>query len=335
MTRPPRPLPLTAAVAAATVALLLAPSAALAVPAAADAPAIAWTVETVDGANGTARPNFSYAADPGTVIADTMRVTNTGTTPLDLAVYAADAFTTPSGNIDLDTAATPADDAGAWVTAAPARLVLAPGQQGDVAFTVAVPADAAPGDHSAGLITSFRGADAGAAIDVDRRLGSRITVRVSGELAPSVAVSDVATSYTPSWNPFEPGTLTLSYRMSNTGNTLVAGRDDSSASGLFGMVGLTVPAVALAEVIPGSTIDVVREIPVAPWGWVSGTITVNPEAVGLGAQDIAAVTQDYGVLAVPWTLLVVLAVLAGAAVAAWLLLRRRRAAAPPMPPVAP
>jgi hypothetical protein len=332
MPRSPR-TPLLAALAASVALAVLVPvgAAVAATPiamehvAAVDAPAIAWTVETVDGPNGARRPNFTYTVDPGTVIADTMRVTNTGTTSLDLAVYAADAFTTPSGNIDLNTADAPSVDAGTWVAADTPQLTLAPGAQADIGFTITVPPDAAPGDHSAGLITSFRGGSDGATIDVDRRLGTRVTVRVAGELTPAVDVDDVSAAYTSSWNPFEPGVLVLSYRLTNAGNTLVTGGDESTASGPLGAFGIAVDRLALPEVIPGSTVDVRREVAIAPWGWITGEVVLHPEAVGLGAQDLAAVTVPYTVAAVPWTLLIAFAAIAAIAVTVWLVVRRRAA----------
>lgn len=325
MPRSPR-IRLVAAVTASVTLSLLAPAAVVAAQpvAAAEAPAIAWTVETVDSAHGAGRPNFTYVVDPGATLADTMRVTNTGTSPLELAVYAADAYTTPTGNIDLTTADAPSVDAGTWVTADTGQLSLAPGAQADIGFTITVPADATPGDHSAGLITSFRGGAGGETIDVDRRLGTRVTVRVSGELTPAVDVQDVATSYRPSWNPFEPGTLVLSYRLENAGNTLVTGTDGSTAAGPFGAFAAAAGPMTLAEVIPGSTVDVSREIAIAPWGWITGSVIVHPEAIGIGAQSLTPVAVPYSVAAVPWTLLIAFVAIAGIVVAVWLVVRRRR-----------
>ncbi|MGP3533405.1 WxL protein peptidoglycan domain-containing protein [Microbacterium sp. RD1] len=322
MSRPFPFIPL-GVVAAAAAVLSPAGMALAATGAAADPPAVAWTVETGDGSQGEDRPNFAYVAEPGDVFADTMRVTNTGTSPLALAVYSADAFTTPSGMIDLRTAEEPPEDAGAWITADTAQLDLAPGAQADIAFTVAVPGDAAPGDHSAGLITSFRGGAQAASIDVDRRLGTRVTVRVAGELAPAVEVHDVRAGYAPSWNPFEPGTLVLDYRMTNVGNTLATATDGSTAAGPFGAFAAAPGPLALPEVIPRSTVDVHREIPIAPWGWLSGEVVVHPEAVGIGMQTLAAVAVPYTVIALPWTLLLVFVVLVGVTAAVWLITRRR------------
>lgn len=317
-----RRLPLFAAAVAASLFLPLGHAAA-----ADDTPAIAWTVETVDGVHGADRANFSYVADPGASYTDVMRVTNTGTTLLDLEVYAADAFTTPTGNIDLNTSESPSVDAGTWVEVDTPQLSLGPGAQADVGFTVTVPADATPGDHSAGLITSFRGGGT-ATVDVDRRLATRITVRVAGELAPAVEVTDVEANYRASWNPFEPGAVVLAYRVKNAGNTLVTGVDASAATGPFGAFGTTNEPVLLPEIIPGSTIEIERELAMAPWGWVSGSVVVEPEAIGIGARGLASVVHDYTLVAVPWTLLLALALVALAVVTLVVLARRRARPAP-------
>lgn len=310
-----------------TLALLLPLGAAPALAATDDGdgpPAVAWSVSTVDGEHGTARPNFAYAVDPGDVISDTMQVTNTGSTPLDLTVYAADAFTTPTGQVDLLAGQEVAIDAGAWVTPATEQVLLQPGEQTDIAFTITVPDDASPGDHSAGLLTSYRSGGEGETLSVDRRLGTRITLRVSGELQPAVSLEGVETSYSAGWNPFAPGELVISYEATNTGNTLLAGTDASSTTALFGLVDSSPEPLALPEVIPGSTIEVTRVISVAPWGWLTGSITLYPEAVGYGAQALEPVAVEYSVAAVPWPLLGVIVVIALVAALAWWLAARRR-----------
>ena len=160
-------------------------------------------------------------------------------------------------------------------------------------------------------------------LDAAGLLGTRVTVRVSGELTPAVEVEDVSAAYTPSWNPFEPGTLMLTYRLANAGNTLVTATDGSSAAGPFGAFAANPGPMLLPEVIPGSTVEVQREIGLAPWGWIAGSVTVHPEAIGLGAQELTAVAVPYSVAAVPWALLIAFALIAGAVVPVWLLLRRR------------
>lgn len=290
---------------------------------------VAWSVQTADNANGTGRANFSYDVEPGAVISDTMIVVNTGTEPLPLAVYAADAFTAPSGEIDVLVDGTPSEGAGTWVTVPPEALQLAPGESADVAFTISVPADARPGDHAAGIVTSLTSTDAASSLSVDRRLGTRINLRVAGDLVPAAAVTDVTATYAPSWNPFDSGLLTLRYTLDNTGNTRLTGSETVTTAGLAGLLSSTTPPTQMTEVIPGSVIEVTRDLPVFSLGWVSGALEIRPQGVGLGAGTVEAVVTEFSVVAVPWSLYGLIVVVVGAAVAIVLLVRRsarRRAA---------
>jgi archaellum component FlaG (FlaF/FlaG flagellin family) len=298
---------------------------------------VAWTVQTADNDNGVGRGNFTYDAQPGAVISDAMVVVNTGTIALPLTVYAADAFTTPSGEIDVLVDGTVSKDSGTWVAVDPASLELAPGQSAEVTFTISVPADARPGDHSAGIVTSLVSEDPSQSLSVDRRLGTRINVRVAGELTPAADVSGVTASYTPSWNPFASGTLTVSYALDNSGNTRLTGTETFTAGGVFGLFGSASPTTQLAEVIPGSVIEVRRELPVLAMGWLSGAVTITPQGVGLGAAAVDPIIVEYSIPAVPWSLLVMLVLVAGLVVLGVVIVRRRRpreaapAAAEPAP----
>ncbi|MDF2990941.1 MAG: hypothetical protein K0S37_1455 [Microbacterium sp.] len=283
---------------------------------------VAWSVQTADNANGTGRANFSYDVEPGAVVSDTMIVVNTGTEPLPLSVYAADAFTAPSGDIDVLVDGTPSTGAGTWVAVPPTTLELAPGESADVAFTITVPADARPGDHSAGLVTSLTSSDASSSLSVDRRLGTRINLRVAGDLVPAAEISGVTATYTGSWNPFESGRLTLRYTLDNTGNTRLTGRETTTTTGVAGLLSTTTPPAQVAEIIPGSTIEVTRDLPVFSLGWVTGSLAVAPEGVGLGAGTVPPVVTDFSVVAVPWSLYALIVVVAGVAVAVVLLARR-------------
>ena len=284
---------------------------------------VAWTVQTADNANGTARGNFTYDAAPGAVIEDAMIVVNTGTVALPLTVYAADAFTAPSGEIDVLVDGTPSVDSGTWVSVTPTTLDLAPGQRAEVAFTVSVPVDARPGDHAAGIVTSLVSHDASQSLSVDRRLGTRINVRVAGDLAPAALVSGVEAGYTPSWNPLVPGTLTITYSVQNSGNTRITAQETIAASGPIGLFGIATPTTQLSEVIPGSTIEVSSDVAAMSLGWLTGSVTIAPEGVGLGAGSVAPITVPFSVPAIPWTLYAVLLLVAAIVLAVVLLIRRR------------
>lgn len=294
----------------------------LPLPAVAADGGVAWSVQTADNANGTGRANFSYDVEPGAVVTDTMVVVNTGTEPLPLAVYAADAFTAPSGEIDVLVDGAPSLGAGTWVAVPPTALQLAPGESADVAFTISVPADARPGDHAAGIVTSLTSRDASSTLSVDRRLGTRINLRVAGELTPAAAVTGVTASYEGSWNPFDSGRLIVRYSLENTGNTRLTGLETVTTSGLVGVLSTTTMPTQVTEIIPASTIEMEREVPAFSLGWITGTLTIAPAGVGLGAGAVSEVVTDFAIPAVPWSLYGLIALVAGAAVAIALVVRR-------------
>jgi hypothetical protein len=288
----------------------------------ADDGGIAWSVQTADNTHGSGRANFAYAVDPGAVISDTMIVVNTGTEPLPLTVYAADAFTAASGEIDVLADGTPSADAGTWVSVAQTAVELAPGQSADVPFTITVPADARPGDHSAGIVTSLTSREAASSLSVERRLGTRINLRVAGDLVPAAAVTGVTARYEGSWNPFESGRVVVEYSLENTGNTRLTGVDTLTVDGL--VPASTTPA-QLPELVTGSAVQVTREFSAFSFGWLAGRVEISPEGVGLGADAVAPIVADFGIAAPPWSLYALVLVVMVAVIAALVIVRRRAA----------
>ncbi|KQQ09758.1 WxL protein peptidoglycan domain-containing protein [Rathayibacter sp. Leaf296] len=305
-----------ASLSAAAAVLPLAPASA------ADGPA--WSVGPTADASGTTRANFDYSVDPGAVVEDSISVRNDGATELVLDVYPADAFTTREGGIDVLTAGTASEDAGTWIALATSSVTLVPGQDAAVPFTVTVPADARPGDHPAGIVTSLRVEDPDSQVQIDRRLGTRLQLRVSGELVPSLELSDPVVAFSGVWNPFATGFVTVDYSVGNTGNTRVTALADTSIAGPLGVAGVSAQR-QLPEVLPGSTIDVREELDgVGALLWLSGAVSLRPTSVGFGAATLDPVTADFALAAVPVGTLLVVLVLATGVVAVVLLVRRRR-----------
>ena len=87
---------------------------------------LSWSVAPADGEQGTGRPNFQYALEPGAVVHDGFEVTNQGAQPLTVGLYAADGFTTPEGQLDLLPAGEPSTDLGTWVTLESSEVTLQP-----------------------------------------------------------------------------------------------------------------------------------------------------------------------------------------------------------------
>ena len=148
-------------------------------------------------------------------------------------------------------------------------------------------------------------------------------VNLQRELAPAAVVSDVEAAYTPSWNPFEPGVLVVTYALQNSGNTRITGRETLATSGPVGLFGTTGPGTQLSEVIPGSTIEVRREVPVMSLGWLAGSMTVAAEGVGLGAGSVTPIVAEFSTPAIPWSLYALLLLALVLVIVVVLLVRRR------------
>ncbi|MEU4337579.1 DUF916 domain-containing protein [Micromonospora lupini] len=290
---------------------------------------VAWTVRTASNSYGEARSSYSYNVNPGGAVEDAMVVANRGPAPLTLAVYAADGFTTDAGQLDLLTRDKKSVAVGAWVKAGAGSVVIQPGKTAQVPFTINVPANATPGDHVGGILTTLTQADQAEGINVDRRLGIRITLRVGGELKPNLAIENLHVTYDGSSNPFGKGDATVAYTIHNTGNAALSGQQAVSVSGPFGVLRARAGDIAAPpQLLPGESWDV--KVPVrgvAPAVRLAATATVTPlltDASGstTSLKPIEATAHGW---ALPWMVVLALVVLIAVVVGAYLYRRRSRA----------
>ncbi|MFB9688799.1 WxL protein peptidoglycan domain-containing protein [Amycolatopsis plumensis] len=283
---------------------------------------VPWTVTTAANDFGADRENFSYTADAGEQITDGLTIANHGTSPLELAVYGADAFTTGTGQLDLLAKTKPSTDVGAWVHPSTDHVTVQSGQATEVPFTVMVPADAKAGDHLGGILTSLTQGD------VERRVGLRIRLRVGGDLRPGLSVENLDARYSGTANPLGTGDATLTYTIRNTGNAIVTARQTAAVSGPFGSWRVQAqPLPDSPQLLPGETWQVTTPVHgVTPALYMAATVTLIPlltDAAGSIAPLATADTTTHS-WAVPWTLLTV--ILIGLVVVALVIRRRRRRA---------
>ncbi|MGW2280256.1 WxL protein peptidoglycan domain-containing protein [Streptomyces sp. NPDC001770] len=289
---------------------------------------VTWTVRTAANDFGADRSSFGYSVNPGGKTKDAMVVANHGTTALTLAVYTADGFTTGKGQLDLLTRDKKSRSVGAWVRAAHETVTVAPGRSAEVPFTVAVPAGATPGDYVGGILTSLKQPDGAEGIAVDRRLGIRIKLRVSGALRPALAVEDVHVSYDGSAG-FAQGDATVTYSLHNTGNAVLSGTQKVAVTGPFGMFSTDAGSVAAPpELLPGERWKVTVPVHgVTPAYRIAATVTVTPVLTDAAGSKTALkpVRATAHGLAVPWTLTLLVVLVVAGIVAAVVLTRRGRA----------
>ena len=233
-------------------------------PAAGSIP-VSWSVHPAPGgeaAAGGVRPNFVLEGAPGDTLTDALVVENTSDVNLVLGVYASDAFNTPSGGTDLLAGDSDAVDLGSWTTPDTTSITVPAGGSVTVPFTIEIPDDASPGDHTGGIVTSLRltepDAD-GNRVTVERRLGTRIYLRVDGGVEPELTFTDLTVEHHGGWNPFAPGSIEVTYTVENTGNVrLRATRLVRVEPGVGGTV--TAEAADMPELLPGNSYEFTQEV---------------------------------------------------------------------------
>jgi hypothetical protein len=258
------------------------------------------------------RPSFSYAASAGETINDALTVFNFSNVPLTFSLYATDAFNNVDGQFDLLAEGQRPKDVGTWVELPQANLTLPAKTQATLPFTIAVPANARPGDHVGAILASNDATGVGPTgdmVDVDRRTGSRIYLRVAGPLDPELSITAVRTTYRHRLNPLS-GKTDVTYRVENTGNVRMSGRHRATSSGIFGLGKKTGPVFTIHELLPGESVEFK-----ASFTGIPATVVASSEAhvtaTPVGEDDaLDPVGRGSRALALPLAIMA-LAVIAG------------------------
>lgn len=273
---------------------------------------------SVDG-----RSRFSLLVQPGQHVGDSVLVRNTGSAVQQLRVYATDAFDTADGAFALLDRAQPASGAGTWVSfdggAREVTVALAPGGQALVPFTVGVPAGATPGDHAGGIVVSVSSSTG--ATTVDRRLATRLYVRVRGTVQPALTVRSVTATQPAGGSPLTAPT-TVTAVVANTGDVALSARADVAVRTWFGQSTGRTTSRDVPELLPGTTRALTFDVgPVGRVGYLSPQVTLTPAAdPDAYAFSLPPVIGAGTAAAMPWLLLGV-ALVGGAG--GWVLRSRR------------
>jgi dihydroorotate dehydrogenase (fumarate) len=267
--------------------------------------------------NPDGRTRFSYSADPGQQVADHYLVRNTGTTAQSFTILSTDAFNDDDGEFALLETSAPPVDVGAWVTfengANRLQFDLAPGESRVVPFTLTIPADATPGDHAGGIAASVQSPSG--QVTLDRRLGTRMYLRVSGDIQAGLSIAGLTASYVGDWwNPFT-GAVRVHYTVENTGNIALASNVTVGASTWFGIPTGGKQGDGIPELLPGGTRTYETDLPgIASWGYISANVTLNPFVEGDDESKrlgVAATSRDTILIAPPWVVLIALVLIVG------------------------
>ncbi|MDX6740283.1 WxL protein peptidoglycan domain-containing protein [Actinocorallia sp. A-T 12471] len=289
----------------------------------APSPGFSWSVQPSGPKGPTGRDYFSYSAAPGDTIKDTVGVTNRSSEKMTFKVYATDAFNTADGSFALLTADKKPDDVGSWISLTKRTFTVKPGKRVDVPFTVKVPENAAPGDHSGGVLAAVTQQETtgdGQKVNVDRRVAARLHLRVNGPTTTALKVDRITASHD---GPIVGDrTVKVSYRVTNTGNIRLTANAKVYTEALFTWPQGAAAEREIPELLPGSSYTFTDEITgVLPAGPLKASVRLTPsDPGGLSPARIDPTTRSITFWAVPWV------VLGAAVVIALLLIRRRRPA---------
>ncbi|MER5760473.1 DUF916 domain-containing protein [Streptomyces sp. NPDC002082] len=275
-----------------------------------------------------ARPHFSYGVTGGATTRDQIAIWNYGEEPLTLAVYASDAVNTLDGGFDLLPAGRAPKDAGSWIKLEKDTVTVPPKGNVVVPFTVTVPREVTPGDHTGGIVASLAaGAQDGQGnkVKLDQRVGARVYIRAAGTLTPRLEVQQVAASYEGSANPFSEGSATVTYTLRNTGNVRLGARQAVRINGLFGTSVTADGAKDLGDLLPGTSLTITAKADgVAQVLRSSAVVSVQPVAARDGVDPkLPSLTRSVSLWTVPWALLALILVITAGGLWVW---RRRRLA---------
>lgn len=248
---------------------------------------VTWSVEPVPTPAGQRR-TFEYTTDPGTQIIDSVLITNSGPTAAEFLIYATDAINEyETGAFSLLKRDVEPTDVGAWITPASDKLTIEPGQQATVPFNLLVPSDATPGDHVAGIVAAVltTSDQDGSVVTIEQRVGARVYLSVSGVPEVGVETVGLVSGFSPSLNPFAPGTVQVSYDIRNTGNLRLDVNQKIQINGPFDIPLGTHTPEPLTELLPRQTVRVTADIPaigalLLAWS----TVTLAPGPIGTAGQ---------------------------------------------------
>jgi hypothetical protein len=266
------------------------------------------------------RSTLTYEVAPGATFDDAVTLFNYSNVQLNFTVYGTDAFNNDDGAFDVLTTEQEPTDVGSWITLVQENITVAARSQATIPLTVKVPIDATPGDHVGAILASSvaqgTGPD-GKLVNLDRRTGSRVYLRVDGPLHPELVVESVKTTYKPALNPLD-GTAEVTYRIRNRGNVRLQGSHNVSVSGVFGLGKKATKVEDLAELLPGEDFTMTTSLKGLPATGVAFTnVHLQPASIDGDKADLSTANRRGFALAPPLTVVMV-------ALALWLALYARR-----------
>ncbi|WP_405146378.1 hypothetical protein OG589_04375 [Sphaerisporangium sp. NBC_01403] len=286
---------------------------------------ITWSVAPADANGPDGRSVIDVELAGGQEVTEHVAIINRSTKEVVFAIDANDGYLTAKGLFDMRPSDATPTDGGAWIKL-PDKVTIPAGATAVVPVKVSVPRNATPGDHPAGVTASVD--TISGQVRVQNRVGVRVNLRVTGDYVAKVAVTDLRTEYTGSWNPFAAGYIDVTYTVANVGNVRVAPDAQVRTSALVGESGWDDTSEAKTrEIMPGGSREFTARVTgVWPMGSITTKVVAIPSPAGKSPPGITAerVTIDTTLWALPWPQLALLALLVVAFLVIRVAVSRRR-----------
>ncbi|MFF0373150.1 WxL protein peptidoglycan domain-containing protein [Actinoplanes missouriensis] len=283
-----------------------------------------WAVTPTPAGNPgpTPRLYFFLDAHAGETVKESVRVTNLTAKPRSFVIYGADAYNTArNGGFAIRTRTDAQKDLGSWVRSQVTAVEVPARTSADIPFTIAVPANATPGDHVGGIVAMEASASStaqadGATVNIQRAVAARVYLRVAGAVVPGLGVPELNLDVRAPLLPTITGG-DLEYTVANVGNIHLVPAATVTMTGLFGHRITVTGATPASDMVPGAQgAFAMRARGIWPLDVVTTAVAVRAEG------DVFAQRTERTVV-VSWTALLLLALLITGIV---LLIRRRRRA---------
>lgn len=174
---------------------------------------------------------FIHTLEPGAIQEEGIRIINNTSDTATILVYAADSISSTDGGFACRQYSEEKKNVGAWIELEQTEVVLEPGTNQVVPFTITVPENASVGEHNGCILMQKKTQEVGqkeAGINLAIRTGLRVAITVPGEIVQSLEFRDFLVQKR------SDGSFILSPIVFNSGNVSVDATVDVVTRSLFG-----------------------------------------------------------------------------------------------------
>ena len=249
----------------------------------------AYTVTPARGAaTDPAGSYFMIQAQPGDTVTDAIVIDNPDPDPVTLKVTVVGAQTGEFGGVVYDLPDAPPSETAAWFTLSDTTITIPANDRKQVRFELAIPADALPGTHLAGLSISDADEDTEATTLDDGPVSAGVTIRSRRVIALQV---DLPGPRTPllegddAMAAVKPQGVYAKVLLANAGTDLLRPSGTFTLTDPAGQTVIEEP-FTLGTVVPGT--DVAIAFP-----WSETTPAAGTYPVHINATDASGATLDW------------------------------------------